>query len=179
MLDKLLATKEDFAAFRDISANIKDSKIDIFIRESQLIEVRNFLGPQLYKLLLDDYDEQTKTFTSTIYSSLWNGSSYTTSEGKEEIFNGLINALIYFTYSRFILQQQMNVSRFGLESIQDTISEDTPVGAVRTKAKEALSVALVYQRDAEKFIESNKTDYPTYATKTTKAKKTSFNFFKL
>jgi len=44
MLDKLLATKEDFTAFRDISANIKDSKIDIFIRESQLIEVRNFLG---------------------------------------------------------------------------------------------------------------------------------------
>ena len=54
MLDKLLATKEDFTAFRDISANIKDSKIDIFIRESQLIEVRNFLGPQLYKLLLEN-----------------------------------------------------------------------------------------------------------------------------
>jgi hypothetical protein len=179
LLDKLLVDKLDFSDFRDISANISDEKINIFIRESQLIEIRSFLGAELYLLLEEDYDEILKTFTTPIYNDLWFGADYTTSAGKDVRFNGYANSLIYFSYGRFLLQQQMNVSRFGLESIQDTISEDAPVAQIRTKAKEALSVAIQYQKDTEAFIQSNPDDYPTFKTKDTTGKSTSFNFWKL
>jgi len=179
LLDKLLITREDFTDFRDISKNIADDKINIFIRESQLIEVRAFLGAELYLKLQEDYDDITKTFTDPIYTDLWFGTDYTNYAGVEVRFNGYANSLIYFTYGRFLLQQQMNVSRFGLESIQDTISEDTPVSQIRTKAKEALSVAIQYQKDCEEFINSNTEEYPEYKTKKTTGKSTSFNFFKL
>ena len=179
LLDKLLVTKEDFKDFRDISKNISDDKINIFIRESQLIEVRSFLGAELYLKLQEDYDDVLKVFTDPTLEALWYGVDYANKEGKDIRFNGYANSLIYFTYGRFLLQQQMNVSRFGLESIQDTISEDTPVAQIRTKAKEALSVGIQYQKDAEEFILSNSSDYPTFSTKATTGKSTSFNFFKL
>jgi hypothetical protein len=179
LLDKLLITKEDFSDFRDISKNITDEKINIFIRESQLIEIRSFLGAELYLDLQLDYVELTKVFTDPLLSALWYGEDYTNTAGKDVRFNGYANSLVYFTYGRFLLQQQLNVSRFGLESIQDTISEDAPVAQIRTKAKEALSVAIQYQKDTEAFIKSNPDDYPTFKTKDTTGKSTSFNFWKL
>ena len=160
LLDKLLVSRSDFSDFRDISKNISDEKINIFIRESQLIEIRSFLGAELYLKLQEDYDEITESFTDPLLEKLWFGADYNNKEGKQVRFNGYANSLIYFTYGRFLLQQQMNVSRFGLESLQDTISEDTPVAQIRTKAKEALSVAIQYQKDAEAYLHSNSDDYP-------------------
>ena len=179
LFDKLLADKGDFAPFREMSANIADSKIDIFIRESQLIEIRAFLGPELYLLMVEDYDQNLKTFSNQIYTDLWFGVDYTDINSKDVRFNGYMNSLIYFTYSRFLLQQQMNVSRFGLESLQDDISEDSPVSQIRTKAKESLSMAIQYQKDCTSFLIVRNTVYPTWVQSETKPKNTSFNFFKL
>ena len=179
LLDKLLATKEDFNDFRSISKNIATEKIDIFIRESQLIEIRAFLGSTIYLQLQEDYDENTKTFGNPIFNSLWFGVDYINKKQEEVRFNGYMNSLVYFAYGRFLLQQQMNVSRFGLESLQDTISEDTPLAQVKTKAKEALSMAIQYQEDCVKFIEVHATDYPTFKTKESKGKNTSFTFFRV
>ena len=53
--DKLLFTKADIAKAREISANITDAKIEPYIRETQSLSVRTFLGDQLYLLLLNDY----------------------------------------------------------------------------------------------------------------------------
>ena len=166
-----------------MSANIKDDKVNIFIRESQLIEARSFLGSGLYSAMQEDFEDITKSFTNPEYTALMFGANYTNYAGVDVIFNGYANALIYFSYARFLLQQQLNVSRFGLESIQDTISEDAPVAQIRTKSKEALSVALQYQKDTSLFLESKNKEtpppYPEYNRNETKPKKTSFTFFKL
>ena len=54
LLDTLLADRGDFSDYREISKNIEDEKINIFIRESQLIEIRSFLGPELYLQLIQE-----------------------------------------------------------------------------------------------------------------------------
>jgi len=178
-LDKLLVTKEDFSDFRDLSSNIKEGRVNIFIRESQLIEIRAFLGSGLYNLLLADYDELLKTFTDPRFTDLWFGGLYTNYAGVEINFNGYASGLVYFAYARFLHQQQVNVSRFGVESVQSDISEDISNPQVRNKAKDALQVALQYQKDTFKFLEANKDTYPEYDLNCSneKGKKNSFPFF--
>ena len=179
LLDKLLAVKDDFVSFRDISANLKEVRLNVFIREAQTIELRGFIGKELWLLIQNDYDEVLKTFTDERFEKLWFGADFNNYAGVEVRFNGLMNALIYFAYARFMNQQQVNVSRFGVESVQNDISEDITTPQIRAKAKDALQVALAYQGDCKEFLEAEKLIYPEYVESNTKPKKTSFSFFKL
>ena len=77
LLDDLLIDRTDFDDYRDMSKNVPDERINSFIREAQLREVRTFLGDTLYLKVLLDYDEGLKTFTSQIYTDLWYGVDYT------------------------------------------------------------------------------------------------------
>lgn len=180
LLDSTFVTKADFVNFREMSQNITEAKLDIFIREAQLIEARSFLGEGLYLALQEDFDDTLKTFNEQRFTDLMYGvDSYTNYAGVEVRFNGYANAIVYWSFGRFLLQQQMNVSRFGVESVQNEISEDITGGSLRTKSKESLSVAIQYQKDCLQFLESNKSVYPEYVQNDTKPKRTSFTFFKV
>ena len=179
LIDKPLATKEDFAEFRDLSANIKDDKLLIFIRESQTVEIRDFIGAPLYTLLQLDYIEGTKSFSQAKFSELWFGKDYPNSQGHTVRFNGLMSALIYWSYTRFLLQQQVNVSRFGVESVQNEISEDVDVAQVRIKGRDSQQMALRFQNDAERFLKTFPAIYPEYIPGNTNPRRTSFEFFKV
>ena len=169
-LDKLWMQKEDFVDFRDISANVKDSRLDVYIREAQFLEIRLFLGAELYDLMQEDYDEGSKSFTEPLYQSLWFG---------VDGFHGYMNAGIYFAYSRFLLQQQVNVSRFGVESVQNEISEDVSNAQIRSKTNDARKVAFKYQEETLSYLEENKTDYPEFIARDVQKNRTAFSFFKL
>lgn len=178
-LDKLLFTRADLATFRDISPNITDDKFDQFIREAQAIECRDFIGAELWLVLQDDFDINTSTFTDPRLTNFWFGQDYTTQAGKNIRYYGYINAGIYFAYSRFLIQQQVNVSRFGVESVQNEISEDITNGQIRLKGRDAQQVAFNYQNDAYLFLKENSSIYPEYVEKDTNPKRTSFSFFKV
>ena len=177
--DKLLATKEDFTDFRDISANVKSTRLEGYVRESQIVEIRDFVGQSLYTAIQNDYDETLKTFTDPRFDDLWFGTEYTTTTGETWRFNGLLSALIYWSYGRFLVQQQVNVSRFGVESVQNDISEDIDVAQVRIKQRDAQQVALRYQNDAEKFLNTNAAVYPEYVKNNTDPRRSAFTFFKV
>lgn len=178
-LDSLFFSKSDFANFRDISANIPEAKIDGYIREAQTVEIRAFLGQELWSAMQADWIELSTEFADDRFNDLWFGANYTNYAGVDLKFNGYINAGVYFAYGRFLVQQQVNVSRFGVESIQNEISEDIGNPQIRVKARDASQVAFAYQNDALAFLESNLSIYPEYKQNETRAKKTSFNFFKL
>ena len=176
--DSLFLTRADLTDFREISANIADAKINIFIREAQSIEARGFLGQDLWYIMQNDWN--VTDFTTALYNELWFGTDYVNKAGNTIKFNGYISAVTYFTYARFIKQQQMNVSRFGLESIQNEISEDVSNAQIRSKEKDALQLAFSYQKDAETFLKDQSTLYPTWAQAEDKTpRKTSLSFFKL
>ena len=177
--DKLFVTRTDFDDFRDFSKNITDEKINIFIRESQIIEIRGFLGEELFLLMQEDFDDLVPEFSEARFTQLWYGTNYVNNQGQSIRFNGYANSLIYFAYGRFLLQQQANVSRFGVQSLQDTVSEDVSQGHIRTKSKEALSMAIKYQQDTSQFLKSHKSEFPEYEENETKPKDTSLTFFKL
>jgi len=177
--DKLLLSKSDLTSYREISQNITDEKLNIFIREAQVINVRTFLGVQLYLRMLNDYDTATKTFTTQRYTDLWYGIDYTNTASVEVRFNGLMSAAIYFAYSRFLQQQNTNVGRFGVGSLSQDDTESSTVASVNTNSRQAANMALAYQQDCEIFLKDQVAIYPEFGTKTTTGQKLAFNFFKI
>ena len=169
-LDFLWMKKEDFVDFSDISANIKEEKINIFIREAQFLDVKAFLGADLYGEMQDDWNEGAFEFDEALFNDLWFGAGN---------FNGYMNAGIYYSYSRFLLQQQVNVSRFGVESVQNEISEDVSNAQIRSKTNDARKVALKYEQETGLYLKENSSDYPAYSVPGKPTNKTAFGFFKL
>ena len=179
LLDKLLLDKSDLSNFREVSANITVDKMDIFIREAQTINVKPFLGAQLYLLLLNDYTVSSKSFATQKYNDLWFGSDYTNSNGVAVRQNGLMSSAVYFTYGRFLLQQNTNVGRYGVGSLNQENTTTSGPSTVRTNTTQANAVALSYQKDVETFLRDNLTIYPEFNTKTTTGQKIAAPFFKV
>jgi hypothetical protein len=179
LLDKLLLDKSDLSVVRDISANITDDKVNIFIREAQTINVKPFLGAQLYLLLLNDYTVATKSFATQKYTDLWFGSNYTNTNGVVVRQNGLLSAAPYFVYGRMVLQQNTNVGRYGVGSLNQENTTTSGPSTVRTNTTQANAVALSYQKDVETFLRDNLTIYPEFNTKTTTGQKIAAPFFKV
>tara|TARA_S200002703_G_scaffold158010_1_gene167282 strand:- start:1864 stop:2412 length:549 start_codon:yes stop_codon:yes gene_type:complete len=177
--DKLLFTKADIAKAREISANITDAKIEPYIRETQSLNVRSFLGDQLYLLLLNDYTVLSNTFASQRFTDLWFGSDYTNRSGVTVRQNGLKIAAIYFCYGQFILQQNTNVGRYGVGSLNQDATETSGTSTVRTKKNQSDSIALNYQAAVSTFLNDKSTTYPEWQTKTTNGQKISAPFFKV
>ena len=169
-LDSLWITKEDFSDFRDISANIAEGKMNMFIREAQFLDVKKFLGKELYSLMQADWNEANSEFDNALYNNLWFGVGE---------FNGYMNSGIYYSYARFLLQQQVNVSRFGVESVQNEISEDISNAQIRSKTNDARKVALRYEEETLDYLNDNTTDYAEFQKEDVKKNRTSFGFFKL
>ena len=177
--DKLLFTKADIAKAREISANITEAKIEPYIRETQSLSVRTFLGDQLYLLLLNDYTVSSNQFGSQRFTDLWFGSDYTNSNGVTVRQNGLKIAAIYFCYGQFILQQNTNVGRYGVGSLNQTDTETSGNSTVRTKKNQSDSIALNYQASVGLFLNDKATTYPEWQTKTTTGQKIAAPFFKV
>ncbi len=169
-LDYLWVQKSDFTDFRDISANIKDETLNIFIREAQFLDVKKFLGKELYSLMQLDWNDTLKEFVTPKYNDLWFGVGD---------FNGYMNASIYYSYARFLLQQQVNVSRFGVESIQNEISEDVSNAQIRSKTNDARKVALRYEEETIDFLGDHTSDYSEFKENEVNKNRTAFSFFKL
>jgi len=180
VLDKLLAKLVDLGNFRDVSDNIDEPRFNAFVRESQMREMRSFLGDALYKALIDDFtaDAGEGTFTEARFTELWFGVAYTRN-GFSVQFNGLKPAIVYYAYERFIYYQKLNVTRYGLRTLQDNDLSDN---AEFTKKWEVSSdsMGLMYQEDSDKYLKENITLYPEFDKPEIKLKKsTGLQFFKI
>ena len=179
LLDDLLIDNTDFADYRDLSKNLPDERLNSMIREAQIKEVRTFLGDTLYLKLLLDYTIATKVFSLAIYNDLWYGTDYTLN-GDTIRFNGLIGYHIMNAYRRVLDHNQVNVTRYGVKSMQTEFSEDTILAKIRNEMISSGAMAKVYSSDAEKFIKANASDYPDWARNNeTPIKSTGFNFIKI
>ena len=161
-LDELLIKLDDFKNFRDISTNTDADRLNAFIRESQLKEIRDFLGSGLYFALISDYtaDVDEGTFTEQRFTDLWFGATYTVN-GFEIQFYGLKAAHVYFSYDRYLYFQKLNVTRYGSRVLEDNdLSENIPV--TRKYEISSDSMGLLYRNDADKFINEKISTYPEF-----------------
>ena len=173
--DTLLAAS-DFSTIREIGSNINDARILPYVREAQRIDMLNFLGEDLYYSFL--IDQTAKIWDTTKYGSLWNGATY--SNGTNTVYNyGMKLMLLYFSYSRFLKNQDIVVTSYGVRVIQDgDFSEKESRAQIMTKSREAYSTGLIYQNQCKAFIKANASDFPLYSPEA-KQKETSFKMIKV
>ena len=104
-MQKYLITHLEVSEYsREISQHVDQKKIEKYIRESELLDIKKTLGDELY---LDIKSNQDK------YKLLIEGGEYDNC-GHKECFQGLRSALAYYTYARIVKNGDNNVTRFGL-----------------------------------------------------------------
>jgi len=181
VLDNLLIQASDFTNFRDISINTDTDRLNAFIRESQMREIRAFLGDALYFQLITDYTPDPPnegTFSEARFTSLWFGDSWV-KNGFTIQFNGLKAAHVMYAYERFLYNNKMNVTRYGSRILADNdLSENfTPQKKYEVSAD---SMGLMYQADADEYIRGNTSLFPEFDNPDIKAKKeTGWEFMKI
>jgi hypothetical protein len=108
----MICTIDDIAAIRPIAVNIPDERLTPYIKEAEELRVMPKLGIDLYQDLQDNPTKEG-------YDILLNGGKYSTGSGscaKDGYCLGLKAAIAYLVYARFVLQNQVNVTAFGVVS---------------------------------------------------------------
>lgn len=129
--------------FRPIAKNIDDNRVAMYIEEAEHFDVVPVIGAELYQryqaLGVIEVDAEGNELQDEngdpIYSlmegdlptdeyKLLNGGYYTDECGTLQRFEGLRVAVAYLAYARFIRNQSINVTPFGV--VQKVSDESTP-----------------------------------------------------
>lgn len=172
----MLITITDIALIRPITQNISDlNSIEPYILEAEQIELKKLLGPEFYysisKITADinikiaaATTQIPAVFTAEeqIIRDLLNGKEYQNSKGNTVAFAGLKTVLAYFSYSRFILNDNMKHTNAGMVFKRTEYSEQPSAKAITDKAQDAKSMALSFWADVECFLNKQYLKYPLW-----------------
>jgi hypothetical protein len=156
---RVLITLQDLKKIRPL-ASLDGSRWEQYAVESQDQELRPILGDGLY------YDFMTKVFNSGAaeyadYQLLLNGTNWTYN-GQSVYFDGLVPMLGYFTLARFIQNNPVNITRYGI--VTKTLPQSTPVDQTMISAvvNELRSSAITYKNQVDNYLLNNVDTYPLY-----------------
>lgn len=179
MITDTLITPTQIKSYRP-TADLDDGRVTPFIIEAQQNDLRPVLNDALY------YDLMTK-FTATAdpmyaaYRDLINGKAYDYN-GNTVYFSGIKPMLAYYTLARFIVNNPVNITRFGLVQKVNAQSEPIPQATINALVNELRSTAMNYQNELIKFLETKASTYPLYnegGSSENIGTRNSFNFFRL
>jgi len=175
MADKLLISVSDIKKYKAI-ADLHPDRIDPYIREVQVINLRPLLNDALYYDFLNKYDDSGDDMY-TNYQKLLNGDTYTYS-GQTVEYLGLKPMLVYYTLARFVVNNQVNLTGYGVvykrSDESDRLDADS-IGMLRQQFRE---IALSYQNDVTQYLTEKSTTFPLYGTLAQTPTKTGLSFFK-
>lgn len=160
-MDYQIIQVSDFSPYRDISANIDAARINPFILEAQVHDLRGFLGAELYFAFLAGLESSPQVARM---AELLNGKDYTPSGGAYNVrFYGLKPALIYFAYARFVLNQAYNVTRAGVKFKNYAESERVSESQINALAADAKAKANNFLENSRLFLTEFNTVYPEFS----------------
>jgi hypothetical protein len=162
-MEPLLITKTDFAAYRNLTLNMDDTKrLEPFILEAQRLDLSTILGKRLYFDLLkylDSYNAgiaaQTElapyqpTTDEQVFQNLLNGTTYNYTWPDQsitaKIYAGLKPVLVYLSYARFVRSDNVRSTQSGF--VKKTVDFATQI-----TDKEIQAVASRAEADANAFF---------------------------
>lgn len=138
-------TADDIRECRAIANNIEDTKrIMPYVDEVEQIYVAPRLGAKVFKEI-SDYDGSG----DDALTLLWTGGYY---DDDKRIFAGLKKACCYLAYSRFVRNQNINVTAFGVVQKTGQFSEPTDGKIVLAMARDAESIGMDYLENCIKYL---------------------------
>lgn len=146
----------DFAPYKDISPNIDSaSRIEPYINNAQLLDIKPLLGSVFYADIVANPTTTDNAFLLNGGTYTWGNYTYT--------FAGLKAVLVYFAYARFIQNQQINVTRFGVVYKNNSdVSERVERSAITGLANEAKEIAKAYFEECELYLSRNPQLFPLW-----------------
>ena len=182
--DKLFITKEAFEKYRDVSEHLDDDRVNSSILEAQITDLIGVIGAPLYKLLQDDFtppiDPDPAIWATPLYENLFDGVDAYKPQGEkyDVIYHGIQPMLTLYAYARYLDLAQINVTRTGAVNYTEEDVSDAPTQAqIKTKVMSARAMAVRYQEDVTKYLETNSADFPSWVNPNEKNK--TFNFIKI
>lgn len=166
-----MITIDDIRQVRQIAANIKDERVEIYIREAELLDIEPVIGAELYEQLTNvgeivlDEDNTAlldETGDNAIVVAdenelplneykLLNGGYYQDCAGVKHRFVGIKTALAYFAYARFVRNHSTAVTPFGVVNKLGDESSNADSRTIAAVSADARRIGESYLADAMKF----------------------------
>lgn len=153
MQQYLITTDELRSLTRDMSQHVDKTRIEVYIRESENIDIKSALGDALF-LDVKEYPDK--------YNDLLYGCVYENRCGTKKTFSGLRIALAYYTYARIVKNGDSNVTRYGLVNKDSEYSSRPDIKEKILAYNDAFSVANMYLKECVAYLNENKEKIPLY-----------------
>lgn len=153
MQQLLITTSEVMTLARDMSNHVDKSKIEVYLRESENIDIKNALGDSLFLDLKEHPDK---------YKTLLEGGVYETEYGDKKVLTGLKSALAYYTFARLVKNGDGNVTRFGFVNKESDYSSHSEFREKLMAYNDAFDVANKYLKECVIYLNCNKNLFPLY-----------------
>ena len=163
----MLITVEDIRKYREIAPNTQRNRVEIFIRETEELDIIPLLG-------VDEYDRLNagrEGFAVFIIGqgvlgtdalggdNIWtkeelmlmNGGQYVDAHGCKQRFMGLKAAESYLVFSRFIKTHPLQVTPYGVVVKEGDDSSPASAQSIQGVSKDSEKIGRQYLADAIKF----------------------------
>ena len=131
----MLTTTEHIKQVRSIASNISESRLSPYIKEVEDFYIMPAIGAELYEKL--DKQEANDDI-------LLDGGYYDNSDGSRGFCHGIYTAVAYFAYAKILLNNQINVTAFGVTQKSSTLSTPTSDATIKDTAAEAKKMGHMY-----------------------------------
>lgn len=145
----MLITAANIRSVKVIALNVSDDRISPYIDEAELLYVIDRIGAELYEALINRTDEST--ILGINYNDLMNGCYYTDSNGVRQHSAGLINAISYLAFSRFVRYQNINITPFGVTLKTSLDSEKVEDKTIQSASMEAFNTGMQFLQESINF----------------------------
>lgn len=142
----MITTIDSIRKVRPISENVNDEKRLIpYIEEAEKLFLIPAIGASLYKQIESN---------QTDFEVLFTGDFYTDEKGNEQYFAGLNDAMGYLTYSRFVRNQNVNATAFGMVTKQGQFSDPVDEKTIVRTANDAEKIGIEYLNQCIAYLKS-------------------------
>ena len=167
----MIITIDDIRKIRQIAGNINADRVNIYIREAELLDIEPVIGAELYEkltnigeIVLDDENTQLldETGDNAIIVADENdlplneykllcGGYYEDCGGVKHRFEGIKTALAYFAYARFVRNHSTAVTPFGVVNKLGDESSNADSRQIAAVSADARRIGENYLTEAMKF----------------------------
>ena len=141
----MIATSANIRKVRPIAENVNDDKrINPYIEEAEKLFVIPNIGASTYKAIAAD---------KMAFATLLDGGYY---DDDKQYFSGLYEAIGYLAYSRFVRNQPVNSTAFGIVAKQGQFSEQVDSKTLISVANDAEKIGLQYLKECVDFLNFGK-----------------------
>lgn len=151
----LLINKNDFKEYRQLSKGRDVELIESYIQEAQEFDLKNLLCRTFYFDLINNYQQPA-------YQALIHGETYTDADGNSIEFKGLKAVIVYYAYSRYVMQSSAIDTPFGMVQKTTEFSQPVSLSEKRDISDRAAISAAAYWEECKLYLDKKSDTFPKW-----------------